>query len=527
MDIFCWSMRCLLAGSWPSARHDQAQWLGTDKAQPARGRKKEALGCHALLLQVRGDWAWYKALFGFKGWASKDMCWRCEANCSGIPWTDTAAAWRTSRYRTSELLARQTEQGISVNPLFSLPRFSAELSCIDVLHSMDLGTTQDAIGHLFFDLVAGWVGTQHIFIFLHVCLRLCACVCVRLCSECTSSCALSPLQAPDSSARSRGAAELLSCGTRSNFNYKKFHTQSRLQKLTWEMIRVDQKPPKLRAKCVETRHLVPCCYELAMNFHKQQRSAHSLTVRGLFEQLFGLYMTMSVEPFDSAACARCSRQLCTLYKALSKEASDDNLWKLKPKMHMVQEMCEVQSELLGNPREFWTYSGRELHGRRFVHGALARWISDGFDDSSPCVGLTSRALAFIITCERAIGKKKKNWTQSRHICATPHMTPTPEDLDSLSKVGPKPMFSRSCAGHTIPTSGHQWSFWPGDRWRHVLGSRLHFYALSAIRIRCPSCHYVTAFHECSNHWLPRTRWNTHARWAAMLVSKHPISPPCH
>ena len=61
------SMRCLLARSWPSARHDQAQSLGTDKARAARGRKKEALGCQALLLQVRGDWAWYKALFGFKG----------------------------------------------------------------------------------------------------------------------------------------------------------------------------------------------------------------------------------------------------------------------------------------------------------------------------------------------------------------------------------------------------------------------------------------------------------------------------
>ena len=141
-----------------------------------------------------------------------------------------------------------------------------------------------------------------------------------------------------------------------------FHTQSRLQKLTWEMIRVDQKPPKLRAKGAESRHLVPCCYELAMDFHKRQRSAHSLTVRGLFEQLSGLYMTMSVEPFDSAACARCSRQFCTLYKDLSKEASDDNLWKLKP--NMVQEMCEVQSEfeLLGKPREFWTHRDESFMG---------------------------------------------------------------------------------------------------------------------------------------------------------------------
>ena len=118
-------------------------------------------------------------------------------------------------------------------------------------------------------------------------------------------------------------------------HYKTFHTQSRLQKLTWEMIGVDQKPPKLRAKGAETRQLVPCCSELAMDFHKHQRSAHSLTIRGLFEQVFDLYMTMSVEPFDSAACARCSRQLSNLCKALSKEASNDKLWKLMPKMRMV------------------------------------------------------------------------------------------------------------------------------------------------------------------------------------------------
>ena len=47
---------------------------------------------------------------------------------------------------------------------------------------------------------------------------------------------------------------------------------------------------KLRAKGAETRHLVPCGYELAMDFHKHQQSAHSLTLRGLFEQPFGSYM---------------------------------------------------------------------------------------------------------------------------------------------------------------------------------------------------------------------------------------------
>ena len=116
-------------------------------------------------------------------------------------------------------------------------------------------------------------------------------------------------------------------------------------------------------------------------------------------------MTMSVEPFNSAACARCSRQFCNLYKASSKEASDDKSWKMKPKMHMIQEMCEVQSELLGNAR-ILELQGRELHGRGFIHGALARWIGDGLGNSSPCVGHTSRALALLIGCEGANGQTK-------------------------------------------------------------------------------------------------------------------------
>ena len=57
-----------------------------------------------------------------------------------------------------------------------------------------------------------------------------------------------------------------------------------------------------------------------------------------------------------------ARQFCNLSKALSKEASEDNLWKLKPKMHMAQEMSEVQSDLFGNPREFWTYRDESFMG---------------------------------------------------------------------------------------------------------------------------------------------------------------------
>ena len=193
-------------------------------------------------------------------------------------------------------------------------------------------------------------------------------------------------------------------------HYKKFHTQSRLQKLTREMIRVDQKPPKQRAKGAETRHLVPCCHELATDFHEQQRSAHSLTVCGAVRQCCVRQVLSPVlHPLQSFVQGGLRRQ------PVEAEAEDAH----GPRD--VRGAVRVGRQ----PARILDLQGRELHGRRFVHGALARWISDGFDDSSPCVGHTSHALALMIGCERAIGKKKKKLdTEQTHLRHTPHDTNT-------------------------------------------------------------------------------------------------------
>ena len=156
------------------------------------------------------------------------------------------------------------------------------------------------------------------------------------------------------------------------------------------------------------------------DFHKQQRSAHSLTVRGLIEQLFGLYI-MSVEPFVLRAPG-----------ALASLAPSTKLCPRGPPRQLVEAKAEdahgprdVRGAVFvaRQPARILDLQGRELHGRRFVHGALARWISDGFDDSSPCVGHTSRALALMIGCERAIGKTKLD-TEQTHLRHTPHDTNT-------------------------------------------------------------------------------------------------------
>jgi hypothetical protein len=62
----------------PSSRHDGKPWKADDVARSKKGGS--ALGFVAGLLQVRGDWAFYKEVFEFPGWQSKQCCWRCCAN---------------------------------------------------------------------------------------------------------------------------------------------------------------------------------------------------------------------------------------------------------------------------------------------------------------------------------------------------------------------------------------------------------------------------------------------------------------
>ena len=42
-------------------------------------------------------------------------------------------------------------QGIDLSPLFSCPSFSADFICIDVLHALDLGVTQEVLGSIFWE----------------------------------------------------------------------------------------------------------------------------------------------------------------------------------------------------------------------------------------------------------------------------------------------------------------------------------------------------------------------------------------
>ena len=116
---------------------------------------------------------------------------------------------------------------------------------------------------------------------------------------------------------------------------------------------------------------------------------------------------------------------------------------------MVQEMCEVESELLGNPREFWTY-----RDERFMGVVLSMAHSHGGSATASTTPLR------VLHIDDRLGKGdwQKKWTQGRHTCATPHMTPIPKDLDSFAGWSEADVLQVSCGTHRLHDCASV-SFW--------------------------------------------------------------------
>ena len=149
LDVWVWSMLALLDGHHPRQRHDQGP---LDDLRVSRAGRP--LGFHGVLMQARGDWAWFNQVLNFSNWNSTAICWRCQATRDG-PLTykncGPRAAWRFARYAPGEFLEHQVQEALNPSPLFACPGFAVEQVSIGALHCMDLGVTQDVLGNVFWE----------------------------------------------------------------------------------------------------------------------------------------------------------------------------------------------------------------------------------------------------------------------------------------------------------------------------------------------------------------------------------------
>ena len=320
-EVLKWSFKMLLTGYVASVLPNKEKWQQAGNLL-ACGTK---LSCYALVQQCRGDWPFLKTLFSFPQHNElRGMCWKCLA--SGVPGssltfkvTSLSAQWRQTRRTAQEFLASLRAAGLPVSPLLSLPGFTLDMVVLDWLHVVDLGVGADLLGNLFWQVLT-----------------------------------VSSTVFPGSNSEDR----LFALWNRLLTWYKVTKPASRLDNLTKEMVKAGDKP-KLKAKGAECRYLLTFGAEVACSLAEAEPTAHNQTVSALFCKLVGLQrMVAGSTTFQADAAAKLCRQVCVLYAALHQSMvakGKPNLWDLKPKVHLLQEMVEYQTYMHGNPRNFWCY----------------------------------------------------------------------------------------------------------------------------------------------------------------------------
>ena len=316
----------MISGKFPTSRHDGSEWLPSDKY---RANKKGSLGATSGLLQIRGDWAWYKEVFQFPGWSNHQICWKCAADhddggCS-FKNVHPNAPWRARRYTGAQFWSIMRENGISPHCLFLLPGVTLEMVCIDVLHCLDLGVSQDLIGNVLWEFI------ENRFV--------------------------------EGSSREKRVKALL---LHIKKHQKRHHSQNKLQGLTVDTIKQDKKAPKLRAKGGETRSLMSYALECAMTMNEKLQTVHTSAVLQCVSAQMEFYLLMGVEPYRPDLASAACQKFCSFYSALSKEAQEvhgnDLFWRIKPKLHMYQELAQYQIFQLGDPKKFWNYRDEDYVG---------------------------------------------------------------------------------------------------------------------------------------------------------------------
>ena len=355
LKILAWSMNALSTGAHPV----RDPW---NRAIPCGGNNLAGYW-RALLCQCRGDWAFFKECFYFPQWnAAERMCFVCRASSTirALSWTNcnADAPWRHTVWTHESYMTFLREGGFAVPVLLSqVVGFRLECIMIDILHTVDLGVAAHIIGNVLF-----------IFCVLRGCFG----------------------GATYADRVKRLATDLANW-------YKETKCTGRLRgELKLEDIRKSGCWPKLRGKAAAIRHMAGYALKVVRAFGNG--SVHDNRVRAVCELLCRFYEIVSQE---SQFCSEDAKRempvlgqlLAELYAQLSHDAlhRGERLWKMSPKLHLREHLCEIQCVLAGNPRYWWCYADEDLvghmvdiaegcHPATMAYSVLFKWLHCYFED---------------------------------------------------------------------------------------------------------------------------------------------------
>ena len=138
--------------------------------------------------------------------------------------------------------------------------------------------------------------------------------------------------------------------------------ENKLQTLTAGMIKKRGAPPKLRAKAAELRALIPYAKDAATRLLRDASPVEK-SVKQMACHLATLYDTLSSQTiFRQDLMSTHCRKFCLLYTGLEQKFRHHKmkLWRIKPKFHLMQEMCEMTDG--ADPSLSWTYRDEDFGG---------------------------------------------------------------------------------------------------------------------------------------------------------------------
>ncbi|CAE7249813.1 unnamed protein product [Symbiodinium sp. CCMP2592] len=313
LSIMAWSFAFLAAGISPSSRHDGTAWLPSDKARRARSGLQLP---RAFLIQVRGDWAFYKQTLYMPAWNRKDgCCWLCNIKPSELHMVAPNSPWMHNRKSHWDAVCEMPRK----SPLLGSPFFSLAMCQLDWLHIVDIGVALEFQGSLFH----------------YVCLK-------KLQGNLQVAC-----------------RELF-------FMIKEYYSAnnvgSQLGELKPTMLKGKGKPyPKLRAKAAESRALVPFSEILAQAVLVPEDPFDNVLMKAA-SSFARCYDQLSKDSFQPATLAQEAFEFASRYVDLNKEAErlGMKLFKIKPKLHMFLELSYCCT---CSPSANWCYRDEDFAGK--------------------------------------------------------------------------------------------------------------------------------------------------------------------
>ena len=252
------------------------------------------------------------------------------------------APWRLERKTHWDLLASWVDQGIAPSPIMSAPFFVADVFQLDWLHVMDIGVTCDFIGNCFYLLVRKYPAATE--------------------RERVRDCFAIVWAASYVQPHGEEASETIvfqELYRRICAYYVANRVDSRIETLTMTMIQKSSStPPKLRARGAEARGLVGFVRsETAAVFRDDVEP--EATAKRAASHLATMYANLSQATFSHDVMAEHSRKFALLLRGLESFDEGSPLWRTKPKLHQMQELCECS---VHNPSQNWLYRDEDFGG---------------------------------------------------------------------------------------------------------------------------------------------------------------------